>query len=59
MDPDANLEEQLRLANALALQIERGEKMDEGDVLRLEELVVSLDEWISKGGFLPQRWTKK
>jgi hypothetical protein len=26
---------------------------------RVADLVVSLDEWIAKGGFLPERWQKK
>jgi hypothetical protein len=45
MDPDAALEELLRLAR---INAEYGE--------RWAELVLGLDEWIRGGGFLPQRW---
>lgn len=46
MDPEENLKQQLELAN----------KEEEIDTERLKELVVSLDTWISSGGFLPKRW---
>ena len=42
MDPNANLLEQLRLAS------------NQGG--RLAELVIALDDWIARGGFLPTRW---
>lgn len=51
MDPEANLAEQLRLCE----RISRGDH-DESDVDRLVELVLSLHEWITRGGFLPARW---
>lgn len=51
MDPNANLEEQLRLAEAI---LDEGE---EGN--RLAELVLALDEWIRRGGFLPEAWGKR
>jgi len=44
MDPNANLEELLEWA----------EKSNS----RGAELVRALDEWISGGGFLPQRWQR-
>lgn len=53
MDPDANLEEQLRLVERLL------KKMDVHDALRLVELVEALDGWISNGGFLPKRWGRE
>jgi hypothetical protein len=28
------------------------------DATRLAELVLALDEWIRKGGFLPTRWRR-
>lgn len=50
MDPNANLEEQLKLSRALVW-------LDGGRyATRLAELVIALDEWIRKGGFLPARW---
>lgn len=58
MDPNANLREQLELADAL--------RNDEGSSVwdrnnradRLAELVVALDEWLEAGGFLPERWQR-
>lgn len=52
MDPDANLEEQLRIAK----RVLDADGCDAGDIVRLAELVDALDGWISKGGFLPKRW---
>lgn len=51
MDPDANLEEQRELAERLA----EGHG-DEADLLRLAELVLALDRWMTAGGALPERW---
>jgi hypothetical protein len=56
MDPHANLAEQLCLANELAeaevpLDVEMSHKAN-----RLAELVLALNEWMSKGGFLPGPW---
>lgn len=52
MDPNANLAEQLRLARD-------PEEWDHDSGTRLAELVVALDEWIRKGGFLPDAWKPK
>lgn len=49
MDPDANLEEQLLIAN-------NPDEMEISDGLRLAELVMSLHNWIRGGGFLPKAW---
>ena len=54
MDPDANLAEQLELANRI-LACGAGE-MEDGELERLAELVEALDEWIKSGGFLPEAW---
>lgn len=71
MDPDANLKEQLALARqiihigerhvaecgegyAAKLLIEQQAHCGE----KLAELVLALDEWVRKGGFLPGRWHK-
>jgi hypothetical protein len=52
MDPDVNLEAQLDLARAALDRM----AMDEDDALQLAELVVSLDEWLVRGGYAPARW---
>lgn len=65
MDPTANLEEQLALANDLvnlqvsdeglaALPEELAEVVDCAS--QLAERVIALNEWITKGGFLPRPW---
>lgn len=59
MDPNANLEEQRDLSKTLAGPLP-GEVYEGVEVqdqsARLAELVESLDEWIMKGGFLPDEW---
>lgn len=55
MDPDANLVEQRELAAKLVEADETSPGFAE-DARRLAELVEALDEWISRGGFLPARW---
>jgi hypothetical protein len=55
MDPNAALEEMRSIAQALV----EADELDSDaltDALRLSELVQSLDEWLSKGNFLPSRW---
>lgn len=56
MDPDANLKEALELANCLACEgdFDPHAKLIEAE--RLADLLLALDEWITKGGFLPERW---
>ena len=61
MDPTANLKEQLELAATLIAAAEAGQEeapmpWDMADVLRLAELVVALNTWLAKGGFLPRQW---
>jgi hypothetical protein len=56
MDPNANITEQLELATALVdgtLTYDH-ERTTAGE--ELAELVLALDEWITRGGFLPGRW---
>ncbi len=55
MDPTENLKEQLRLAARMASDTAL---WSHADAERLAELVIALDEWISKGGFLPAQWQK-
>jgi hypothetical protein len=59
MDPNANLQDALWIARALVMPeggVERSEEETARLGMRLAELVVALDEWILKGGFLPRRW---
>ncbi len=55
MDPDANLAEQRRLLRKFRM---RG-RLTAGEASRLAELADALDEWISKGGFLPAAWNRE
>lgn len=56
MDPDANLEEQLRLVARINGYRDQDEIPEEDDVWRLAELVEALNEWILRGGALPTKW---
>jgi hypothetical protein len=58
MDPTANLEEQLRIANALVDGDHDHSDPHEmiADANRLAELVIALDGWITNGGFFPDSW---
>ncbi len=60
MDPDKNLQEQLELAKHIQDQYdeEGGNGIDQDDANQLAELVMSLHEWIKKGGFLPTEWNR-
>ncbi len=55
MDPDANLKEQRDLLR----KFRKRNRLTAGEAARLAELVDSLDEWISRGGFLPEAWRQK
>lgn len=50
MDPDATLEEMLAEARADQSEFHEG-------IHRLAELVLALDEWLRKGGPLPEAWS--
>lgn len=56
MDPNENLREQRILADRIMRCRARELPVDEDDVERLASLVAALDEWITRGGFLPQAW---
>jgi len=62
MDPNTNLEEQRRIAARLLADRQRSTHSREvdavQDAIRLAELVQALDEWITRGGFLPSEWSK-
>ena len=51
MDPNAALDELLNLATSDLREFGN-------DVHRLAELVLALDGWLAKGGFLPSRWNQ-
>lgn len=57
MDPNANLKELRELAAELIRLLDAEDHIDENDVNRLCELVEALDQWISRGGFLPAAWS--
>lgn len=54
MDPTANLAMQRALAGQILKTTARVEF--EQQAVELAEHVQALDEWISKGGFLPTQW---
>jgi hypothetical protein len=58
MDPNANLTEQLSLAQKIVDGRYAIHDSLEADADRLAELVVALDGWIRGGGFLPAAWEK-
>jgi hypothetical protein len=58
MDPNANLEEQRRLAARIIEDGESGMGVSTIHGDRLAELVLALDEWIKNGGFLPEAWRR-
>lgn len=67
MDPEANLKEQRTLAEDI-IDILDDETNDEQDydvlaevaaqAMRLAELVQAMDQWMSRGGFMPSDWAK-
>jgi len=52
MDPNANLIEQRRIAQAI---VDSPDAHSYGAV-RLAELVLALDQWMTNGGFAPGEW---
>lgn len=54
MDPNANLKEQRRIVTRII-----NGTASASDVERLADLVEALDNWISRGGFLPDSWGRK
>jgi hypothetical protein len=64
VDPDANLEEQRRIQERL----DRSRlddypsdtilELQNNDLNRLAQLAAALDEWLSRGGFLPKAWLR-
>lgn len=63
MDPTANINEQREIAARIMVAVDCADSagdftVDKDDAYRLAELVQSLDQWISGGGFLPARWVQ-
>lgn len=67
MDPNANLEEMLKLAQTITERADGDNEIaDDKDAIvdqlvdaeRLAELVQAMNEWITKGGFLPSAWKR-
>lgn len=52
MDPDFTLAEMIREARADQSEFHDG-------IHRLAELTLALDEWLRRGGFLPQAWERE
>ena len=61
MDPNANLTEQRRLIAKLSdpLSPLYDEQDRQADLGRIVDLAQTLDQWISKGGFLPDAWNPR
>jgi len=57
MDPDACLDQMLEIANEL-VDLKEEDKLDDCAVTRLAELVLAMDGWLSKQGFLPRKWER-
>ncbi len=51
MDPTATL---ARIREALANHAENG--LSDDETMELVECVEALDDWLSRGGFLPTQW---
>lgn len=62
MDPDANLAQQLRLSCFLVEAEESGREVSAAELsiksMRLAELVLALNEWLARGGALPEAWKR-
>lgn len=61
MDPDRNLLSQLQLAKNILHNDEVADDTIslENDAIALAELVLALDNWLTKGGFTPARWAPR
>lgn len=58
MDPTANLADQKRLAERMLRDFADTGRVLPEDAERLAELVLALDEWLRRGGFLPLVWAE-
>jgi len=58
MDPNANLDRQLAIASEVNELLDNGSREVICLAEELTELVISLNEWIMKGGALPRDWRR-
>jgi hypothetical protein len=60
MDPNENLREQRRLLKKINEYIPAGDDTEYvEDLVSLATLAESMDEWLSRRGFLPDAWKGK
>ena len=59
MDPNATLAELRGAASRIVDELDHERQPDLDDVQRIAEAFQDLDEWLSKGGFLPADWTNE
>lgn len=57
MDPNACVSEMVGLANILAKALDNDPIVSMDDIRDLCQMVVNLDDWLCKGGLVPDRWT--
>lgn len=58
MDPDKCLAELVELATEVVNREEVSLEDYQGRASRACELVLALNEWMERGGFVPKAWTK-
>lgn len=58
MDPNATLEELRALAVLVLTDTDLSEDERSDAAVELAEKFSDLDEWLTRQGFLPQRWSK-
>lgn len=56
MDPNATLVSIREFVQEITTDLDRGEDPDYHDIDGLVDHVNALDEWLSKGGYLPADW---
>jgi hypothetical protein len=56
MDPNANLKEQLELVKKIIDCDQEDARCLAEASIRLAELVLAMDTWLSSGGFAPTKW---
>lgn len=56
MDPNSCLTHMRAMANDILLTLDAEKVPTTDDVEELAEMIQNLDEWIRRGGFLPDDW---
>lgn len=59
MDPNECLSRIRQVSARIQQTIDAGRMPDTHDAGTLASLATALDEWITRGGFLPAEWEKK